>query len=292
MSVYTDIADEIYGPSKGQVPGGVKLFTARSGPITLTRVQITRPGLERPAGRYSTLEIPSLAVVDNKDERYVSAVAGELRAMLPETGSVLVVGVGNRRVTADALGPRAAGGVLVTRGIAPDSRTAELGLREVCCVSPGASGETGIPLVQVLAGLVRAVGLSNFSGEEYLGFLKHCRVTPAVDQVEAHVYHPQLELKELLAENGTCMQAWSSFTQGVRNIFADPVLAEAGRRHGKTAAQVALRYLVEKGIPVLPRSARREHMRENLDIFDFRLTDGDRRAIAALDEGRSLFGWF
>lgn len=77
--------------------------------------------------------------------------------MLPETGSVLVAGVGNRRVTADALGPRAAGGVLVTRGIAPDSRTAELGLREVCCVSPGASGETGIPLVQVLAGLVRAV---------------------------------------------------------------------------------------------------------------------------------------
>ena len=142
------------------------------------------------------------------------------------------------------------------------------------------------------AGTVRAVGISNFSGEEYLRFLRRCGVTPAVDQVEAHVYHPQLELKELLAENGTCMQAWSSFTQGVRNIFADPVLAEAGRRHGKTAAQVALRYLVEKGIPVLPRSARREHMRENLDIFDFRLTDGDRRAIAALDEGRSLFGWF
>ena len=105
MSVYTDIADEIYGPSKGQVPGGVKLFTARSGPITLTRVQITRAGLARPAGRYSTLEMPSLAVADTKDERYVSAVAGELRAMLPETGSVLVVGVGNRRVTADALGP-------------------------------------------------------------------------------------------------------------------------------------------------------------------------------------------
>lgn len=157
MSVYTDIADEIYGPSRGQVPGGVKLYTARSGPITLTRVQITRPGLERPAGRYSTLEIPSLAVVDNKDERYVSAVAGELRAMLPEAGGVLVVGVGNRRVTADALGPREAGGVLVTRGIAPDSRTAELGLREVCCVAPGASGATGIPLVQMLAGLVRAV---------------------------------------------------------------------------------------------------------------------------------------
>lgn len=157
MPVYTDIADEIYGPARGAVPGGVKLYTARSGPITLTRVQISRPGLERPAGRYSTLELPSLAVVDDKDERYVSAVAAEVRAMLPSAGGVLVVGVGNRRVTADALGPRAAGGVLITRGLAPDSQAASLGLREVCSVSPGASGATGIPLVQVLAGLVRAV---------------------------------------------------------------------------------------------------------------------------------------
>lgn len=142
------------------------------------------------------------------------------------------------------------------------------------------------------AGLVRAVGLSNFSGEEYLRFLKHCRVTPAVDQVESHVYHPQLALKKLLEEKGTRMQAWAPFTEGRRNIFAEPVLAEAGRRHGKTAAQTALRYLVEQGIPVLPKSAHRERLRENLDIFDFSLTDEERRAIAALDEGRSLFGWF
>lgn len=142
------------------------------------------------------------------------------------------------------------------------------------------------------AGLVRAVGLSNFSGEEYLRFLKHCRVTPAVDQVESHVYHSQLALKKLLEEKGTRMQAWASFTEGRRNIFAEPVLAEAGRRHGKTAAQTALRYLVENGIPVLPKSAHRERLRENLDIFDFSLTDEERRAIAALDEGRSLFGWF
>lgn len=142
------------------------------------------------------------------------------------------------------------------------------------------------------AGLVRAVGLSNFSGEEYLRFLKRCRVTPAVDQVESHVYHPQLALKKLLEEKGTRMQAWASFTEGRRNIFVEPVLAEAGRRHGKTAAQTALRYLVENGIPVLPKSAHRERLRENLDIFDFSLTAEDRRAIAALDEGRSLFGWF
>lgn len=155
MSVYTDIADEIYGPSRGQVPGGVKLYTARSGPITLTRVQITRPGLERPAGRYSTLEIPSLAVVDNKDERYVSAVAGELRAMLPEAGGVLVVGVGNRRVTADALGPRTAQKVLVTMG--PAHKLPLKGIRPVAAVAPGVAAATGMSLQQLAAALVAAV---------------------------------------------------------------------------------------------------------------------------------------
>lgn len=157
MSVYTDIADEIYGPAKGTTPSGVKLYTARAGAITLTRVQITRPGLERPVGRYSTLEVPSLAVVDDKDEKYVGAVAAEVRALIPPVGPVLVVGVGNRRVTADALGPRTAGGVLVTRGLAGSNETADLGLREVASISPGASGATGIPLVQLLAGMVRAV---------------------------------------------------------------------------------------------------------------------------------------
>lgn len=152
MSVYTDIADEIYGPSKGQVPGGVKLFTARSGPVTLTRVQITRTGLARPAGRYSTLEMPSLAVADSKDERYVSAVAGELRAMLPETGAVLVVGVGNRRVTADALGPRTVQKVFVTMG----PRTVPVqGIRPVAAVAPGVSAATGLSLQQLAGALVR-----------------------------------------------------------------------------------------------------------------------------------------
>lgn len=142
------------------------------------------------------------------------------------------------------------------------------------------------------AGMVRAVGISNFSAENYLRFLQGCGVVPAVDQVESHVYHPQLGLKRLLEENGTRMQAWAPFTEGRRNIFAEPALAEVGRRHGKTAAQTALRYLVENGIAVIPKTVRRERMRENLDIFDFCLTGEDRRRIAALDVGRSLFGWF
>ena len=157
MNIYTDMADELFRPGKGTVPPGVQVHTASSGPIRLTRVQITRQGLARPAGRYSTLETPSLAALDKRDERLISAVAAELRAMLPATGLVLVVGVGNRRVTVDALGPRTAAGVLVTRGMAADARAEGLSLREVVCVSPGASGATGIPLVQLLAGLVRTL---------------------------------------------------------------------------------------------------------------------------------------
>lgn len=157
MAVYTDIADEIYGKSRGGVPAGVRLSTARSGAITLTRVHITRPGLARPMGRYVTLDVPSVAVLDDKDERYIGAIAGELRRLLPAQGPVLVVGVGNRRVTADALGPRTAGQVLVTRGIAGQPEADGLALRPVASIAPGASGSTGIPLVELLASMVRAV---------------------------------------------------------------------------------------------------------------------------------------
>lgn len=142
------------------------------------------------------------------------------------------------------------------------------------------------------AGLVRAVGLSNFSGEEYLRFLKHCRVTPAVDQVESHVYHPQLALKKLLEEKGTRMQAWASFTEGRRNIFAEPLLKQIGAKYGKTAGQVALRYLTQNGIAVIPKSVHRDRMEQNLHSLDFTLEQEDLEQLGSLNEGRSLFGWY
>lgn len=157
MAVYTDIADELYGPKKGKIPSGVKLQTAQSGNIKLTRVNISNSGLERPAGRYSTIELPSLARIDEKEERYVQAVAQEVSQMLPEIGPILVVGVGNRQVTADAIGPRTAENILVTRGLVKAEEIASLGLREVAAISPGVSATTGIPLMQLLAGIVRTV---------------------------------------------------------------------------------------------------------------------------------------
>ena len=103
----TDLADELFGqPGKTALPAGVRVATARQGGVTITRVEIAREGLARPRGRYVTLEVPSVSLLDERDSAVIEAAAAELRPLLPPEGPVLVLGVGNRRVTADALGPR------------------------------------------------------------------------------------------------------------------------------------------------------------------------------------------
>lgn len=142
------------------------------------------------------------------------------------------------------------------------------------------------------AGTVRAIGISNFGQKEYDRFLQRCSVVPAVDQVESHVYYPQLELKEHLIRHGTQMQSWASFTEGRRNIFAEPLLNRIGAKYGRTAGQVALRYLTQNGIAVIPKSVHRERMEQNLHSLDFTLTQDDILEISRKNEGRSLFGWY
>lgn len=141
-------------------------------------------------------------------------------------------------------------------------------------------------------GKVRAIGISNFGKRQYERFVKDCEIIPAVDQVESHVYYPQLGLKELLDSHGTRMQSWASFTEGRKNIFAEPLLVEIGAKYHKTSGQTALRYLIQNGIAVIPKSAHKERMKENLDILDFKLSQEDMEQIGRLDGGRSLFGWY
>ena len=142
------------------------------------------------------------------------------------------------------------------------------------------------------AGKIRAIGVSNFDARKYQAFIRSCGVIPAVDQVESHVYYPQLSLKKLLDTHDTRMQSWASFTEGRRNIFAEPLLNQIGAEHGKSAAQVALRYLVQNGIAVIPKSVHKDRIAQNLDIFDFSLTPDDMDAIGQLNQNRSLFGWY
>lgn len=141
-------------------------------------------------------------------------------------------------------------------------------------------------------GKIRAIGISNFDIKKYKNFVKSCSIIPAINQVESHVYYPQLDLKEILDSYGTKMQSWASFTEGRKNIFAEPVLKEIGEKHGKTSGQIALRYLLENGIAVIPKSVHRERMEENIDVFDFELTSEDMEKIGRLNEKRSLFGWY
>ena len=141
------------------------------------------------------------------------------------------------------------------------------------------------------AGKARAIGLSNFSWAEYKRLCAACEIAPAVDQVEAHVYLPRLALRRRLEGCGARMQAWAPFTEGRRDIFAEPVLRAVGAAHGKTAAQAALRYLIQNGIAAIPKSSHRARMEENFAVFDFALTAEEMARIGQLDGGRSLFGW-
>ena len=150
----TDMADELFGQMQSGVPAGVRLATAKQGGVTVTRVEIAREGLVRPRGRYVTLEMPSVSVLDERDEAVIETCAAELRALLPPEGPVLVLGVGNRRVTADALGPRTVQKVLVTMG---QSRIPVQGIRPVAALAPGVSAATGLSLQTLAAAVADAV---------------------------------------------------------------------------------------------------------------------------------------
>ena len=149
----TDMADELYAAA-ADLPGGVRTATARRGGVTVTRVEIAREGLEKPRGRYVTLEVPSVSVLDERDAEVIEQAAEELRALVPPEGPVLVLGVGNRRVTADALGPRTTQKIFVTMGA---GRPPVQGIRPVAAVAPGVSASTGLSLQQLAGALVREV---------------------------------------------------------------------------------------------------------------------------------------
>lgn len=160
MAIYTDIAAEIWPEGKGTVPAGVSTHTASAAGIRLTRVDVHRTGLRRPKGRYITLDMPEFAQIDERNEAYVWAVASQLRGVLPKEGLVLVAGVGNRAVTADALGPETADRVFVTRSLCADAAAAgqsPVKLRPVAAFAPGVEGSTGLSTAELLRSLVEAL---------------------------------------------------------------------------------------------------------------------------------------
>ena len=136
-------------------------------------------------------------------------------------------------------------------------------------------------------GRIRAIGVCNFYPHVLADFCETVEIMPAVNQVELHPFFQQPKALELMKEYEVQPEAWGPFAEGKHGIFSHPVLTEIGAKYGKSAAQVALRWNVQRGVAVIPKSTHRARMEQNLDIWDFRLTDEDMAAIAALDIGHS-----
>ena len=144
----------------------------------------------------------------------------------------------------------------------------------------------------ISSGDVKSIGVANFLDETFIDLVKNCRIIPAVDQIETHVFRQQTEMQEMLREYGTVLQSWSPLACAKGNIFENPVLKEIAGHHNKTIAQIALRWLIQRGIPIIPKSTHKGRMEENINILDFELTKVEMEDINKLEKGKSLFNWW
>lgn len=139
------------------------------------------------------------------------------------------------------------------------------------------------------AGRIKAIGVSNFHPDRVMDLMLHHSVKPAVNQIETHPFHQQVQTQQFLEKNQIQIESWGPFAEGKNQIFQNEVLRAIGAKYRKTIAQVILRWLTQRGVVAIPKSVRKERMAENFAIFDFALTPGDLTAIAALDTKQSAF---
>jgi 2,5-diketo-D-gluconate reductase A len=138
-------------------------------------------------------------------------------------------------------------------------------------------------------GLANAIGVSNFYTDRLVDLIQHNEIAPAVNQIETHPFNQRAADHAVMREHGVQIESWGPFAEGQNNIFSNPILSEIGAAHGKSVAQVILRWLIQRDVIVIPKSVRPERMRENIDVFDFALTDDQMARIAELDTGGTLF---
>lgn len=138
-------------------------------------------------------------------------------------------------------------------------------------------------------GKIRAIGVSNFYPDRYIDLVRFTNVVPAVNQVETHVFNQQLEAHEIMKKYGTQIESWGPFAEGRNELFTNETLQMIGDKYNKTTAQVALRYLLQREVVVIPKTTHKERMIQNLDVFDFSLTEEDMETIKGLDKKESAF---
>jgi diketogulonate reductase-like aldo/keto reductase len=138
-------------------------------------------------------------------------------------------------------------------------------------------------------GRVRAIGVSNFQPDRLIDLIIHNEIVPAVNQIETHPFHQQIETQKFLQENNVQIESWGPFAEGKNNIFHNELLLSIGKKYKKSIAQVILRWLTQRGVIAIPKSVRKERMEENFNSLDFELRVEDMEAIKTLDTNASLF---
>ncbi len=138
-------------------------------------------------------------------------------------------------------------------------------------------------------GKIRAIGVSNFQPDRIIDLMIHNKITPAVNQIEVNPFQQQIDTQKFLQDNSVKVEAWAPFAEGKNNIFQNETLLSIAARHNKTAAQVILRWVLQRGIITLAKTTSKERMLENISVFDFELSAEDLEAIAALDTRTSCF---
>lgn len=139
------------------------------------------------------------------------------------------------------------------------------------------------------SGYIRAIGVSNFYPDRLIDIASFSEIAPMVNQVETHPYNQQTEAQKWNEKYGAKLEAWAPFGEGRGGLFEDETLKEIGKKHGKTTAQVMLRWNIQRGVIVIPKSTHIERMEENFNVFDFALDEDDMKKIAALDKKQSSF---
>ena len=139
------------------------------------------------------------------------------------------------------------------------------------------------------AGKLRAIGVSNFYPDRFVDIVNFVEIKPMINQVETHVFNQQIISQEIMKEYGTQIESWGPFAEGKNNLFTNETLVEIGKKYDKTAAQVALRYLIQRDIVVIPKTVKKDRMIQNFSVFDFELSEDDMKEILKLDKKESLF---
>ena len=138
-------------------------------------------------------------------------------------------------------------------------------------------------------GKIRAIGVSNFQPDRVMDLISYNKIVPAVNQIETHPFHQQIETQKFLQENGVQHESWGPFAEGKNDLFKNELLLSVGKKYNKSTAQVVLRWLTQRGIVAIPKSVRKERIEENFNIFDFQLSNEDLQAIQTLDQKVSAF---